>query len=353
MSGLSADQLLDQLLNQSAKQVQAWLNRVNEGHAQAPEGFNWILLAEIATRQAKWPQWMESLMEDEYQEPNLAWAEVAIAIYDHMAQHEHPSFRPPATEKSMLLRAWIIERMGSVPGHPILGTEPLVRWFFETPGIAHSTPYSLRNTHSLKVARQESWEFRELEQRLRILARLVKKQQLNSDTELNEWLLSLEKLDENTRIELIHLLRNKNAASKKRQWAVYELGGLHDPTIIEPLLEVLNDEDKVVAQRAAGLLGKLGDQKAIEPLIMALNDSAEEVRRYASISLGALGDKNAVLPLMAALKDPSPAVRAVAAAALGRLGDLRALEPLISALQDTESGVRQEAVQALGKLGAK
>ena len=56
-----------------------------------------------------------------------------------------------------------------------------------------------------------------------------------------------------------------------------------DERAVEPLIEVLKDEDGHIRSGAAWALGKIRDKRAEEPLVEALKDENEGVRRAGSI----------------------------------------------------------------------
>ncbi len=129
------------------------------------------------------------------------------------------------------------------------------------------------------------------------------------------------------------------------------LGKLNDTRAIEPLIKAFKDEDSGVRLYAAEALAELNDTGAVDLLIQALKDEDPEVRYYAARALGKLHDPRALEPLTQTLNDENPEVRAGAAVALGYLGDIRAVEPLIQVLKEDKSMQAQiSASEALGKL---
>lgn len=94
-------------------------------------------------------------------------------------------------------------------------------------------------------------------------------------------------------------------------------------------------------------LSKMKDVRAVDPLIQILNDEDPEVRSSAAIILGDIGDKKAVEPLIQALKDTEARTRAVTA--LGKIGDVRAVEPLTRTLSDPDRYARLVAKEVLEK----
>jgi len=127
------------------------------------------------------------------------------------------------------------------------------------------------------------------------------------------------------------------------------LSKMKDVKAVDPVIQLLNDEDPEVRFSAAIILGEIGDKKAVEPLIQALEDT--KARAIAAQALGKIGDVKAVEPLILALKiDASNLVRGAAARALGEIGDMRAVEPLTQALSDPDRYARLVAHEVLEKL---
>jgi HEAT repeat protein len=200
---------------------------------------------------------------------------------------------------------------------------------------------------------------------------------------------------------LIAALKDENSIVQKL--AAELLGMLGDARAVEPLIAILKDGDSDVRKGAARALGELGDARAIEPLIAilkdwqmsdsaaeglvkigtpavepliaALNDGDRQMRERVAGVLDRLGwrpgpDENgarywiakrqldkcieigslAVEPLIAPLKHGDRDVRWEAAKVLGQIGDAAAMDALIAALED--GWVREGAARALGEIGA-
>ena len=81
-----------------------------------------------------------------------------------------------------------------------------------------------------------------------------------------------------------------------------------------------------------------------------LKDPNSIVRKAAAEALGKLNDTSAVEPLVELLDDEDPEVRAEAAASLGKLNDTRAVEPLIRLLDDKDIWVKEETIRSLCRL---
>ena len=160
--------------------------------------------------------------------------------------------------------------------------------------------------------------------------------------------------------------------------AVETLGKIGDTRAVEPLIEVLGDEEGFEERiYAAEALGKIGDTRAVEPLIEVLG--VDEVGdcdlcEAATEALGKIGDARAVEPLIEVFSHVGVfddfdhtyaySFRICAAEALGEIGDTRAVDPLIEVLESEERlygtdpliaqnlpHIRKAAMKALKKLG--
>lgn len=90
---------------------------------------------------------------------------------------------------------------------------------------------------------------------------------------------------------------------------------------------------------------------AIEPLINLLKNDDPDARYGAAHALGKIGDQRAAPNLIAALDDPDPAVRYWAADALGKLKAAAAIQPIGKLLRDKHRGVKKHAAWALEQIG--
>ncbi|WP_440951842.1 HEAT repeat domain-containing protein [Methanococcoides sp. FTZ1] len=134
-------------------------------------------------------------------------------------------------------------------------------------------------------------------------------------------------------------------------WAVLSngmrvLGTIGDERAVGPLIGMLGGEDAVDAAAALGSIG----EPAVEPLIDVLADDDPHVRAWAARALGKTDDPRAVEPLVELLNDEDENVRSNAAMALGKLDDRRAIEPLKKALNDRSDRVRTLARSAIGDI---
>jgi len=121
------------------------------------------------------------------------------------------------------------------------------------------------------------------------------------------------------------------------------------PAAVEPLVEVIPRADRETAATAGALLERIAGP---EPFVRRLSSRAPEERLRAVEALGAMTGPGAAERLVGSLDDPDRSVRVRAAGLLGDLGDQRAAEALKRAfLNDPVAEVSAAAEEALRRLG--
>ena len=220
-----------------------------------------------------------------------------------------------------------------------------------------------------------------------VLVRAIKTKEFSEDFR-GACIDILYKIGDERAIEpLIELSRDETEIPRLRDEALYGLGAIGGPEVLDIFLEALkhshssirrggldgiwglvgrkvvefpvdavvdlaeNDDDIWVRGEAVASLG-LGGEKAVQPLLGLMNDEDRDIRLEAYSVLGIIGDERAVDPLIAILDDEHTYERSTAIIALGDIGDRRAVEALIKILQKAteESGWRY-AAEALAKIG--
>ena len=110
----SSDDVLQWLVVASPATLKEWLDHVDTGASAAPPRFNWLGLAQVTHGAAQ-----RSL--------DLDGALLAVRLYRKWGQdsgdHEDALYR------TMRLRGYLINRLGSRPGHPVLDLFELIEWF--------------------------------------------------------------------------------------------------------------------------------------------------------------------------------------------------------------------------------
>jgi len=160
---------------------------------------------------------------------------------------------------------------------------------------------------------------------------------------------------------LIELLSNVPAdrSHEIREAVVERLAAGDDGTVLEPLVELLEESTQTAQRRnTAWLLGRVtADQRnrtVIDGLVDALGDEDAMTRQFAATSLTEIGGDYAERALLDVAEDEhaDPEVRAQAVFALGKVGDEEARRRLDGLLDATdEEAIREKAFAALSKLG--
>ena len=145
--------------------------------------------------------------------------------------------------------------------------------------------------------------------------------------------------------ELIEALNDKDDFVVEDAIGELEIRG---DEALDPLIDALSNRKKNIRLHAATLLGAINDEKAIPYLIDALHDNNKLVRREASTALSRMDA--AVDPLIEVLDDEDWRVRGAAAWSLGNLGNEKAI-PALEKLLDDESGyVKAGAESAINSI---
>lgn len=121
------------------------------------------------------------------------------------------------------------------------------------------------------------------------------------------------------------------------------------PAAVEPLINLLEDENQTVRGRVVLALSEIGDERAITPLIKHLEVESTPNRKKIALSLYKFG-KKAIKPLTEALKHQDFEIRESAAEALGEIGDKAALDSLEKALNDENVYVRNRVKTAIRRI---
>ena len=185
---MSLQDLSNFLLQQPADQAYEWVHNALTGVQNVPEGFNWLGLAEVASSRARGRGGSDD-------SPNLMWARTAIEIYEYLigkTKNKH-STSLSYEQSMMLLRAFCIVKLGSVPGDPILDVNDIIQWFFQNKEM------------SFDKAQEKAWNWRErpleeirnlryIKNRLSVLKYLFRNYPLETSRELDDWLALWDKL---------------------------------------------------------------------------------------------------------------------------------------------------------------
>lgn len=113
---------------------------------------------------------------------------------------------------------------------------------------------------------------------------------------------------------------------------------------LQNLRQLLRSSDPGERQRA---IEELEDERATEDLVAALRDTDAINRQVALHALARLAEPTTVQAIRMLVEDDDPGVRAAAARALGAAGGASALKWLVPMLKDSDALVRKWVVLAL------
>lgn len=152
---------------------------------------------------------------------------------------------------------------------------------------------------------------------------------------------------------LVNLIQDKAKDIEFRSMCIELLSNVGDETAIEPLINLLEQEETEQLRDASAIaLGILGYKETVDSLIEALqSDSSAGVRQSAALSLGVLNDPRAIDSLVTALSGEDNMVRTNALRSLGELKAKDAILPIVNKLNDQDEYVRYTAAKVLGQIG--
>jgi HEAT repeat protein/Flp pilus assembly protein TadD len=131
--------------------------------------------------------------------------------------------------------------------------------------------------------------------------------------------------------------------------ALMQLTSRRDSRFVGQLVKSLKDKEPSIQKFAALALGQTGDPRAVASLIQALRKGGFGFRSRAGNALVRVGPP-CVEPLIELLGDEDANLRALAADCLGRIRDPRAVGPLVGCLGDKTKQVSLAAAQSLRAL---
>lgn len=228
MREVRAPATLDTILAWDAAAVRDWIRRARTQELHVAPQFNWLGLAEAMAFNARrsadavahtldsYPQAQRSLLQEALLEERTAllhadsggqswlpgaidarrWAEGSIAAYDYLTAKTPSRERRGYQDSVMHLRAYLIARIGTIPGDRIFGTDDLLFYFFD--GLRISAEEARAKSQTVRAqlrARERSPRLardlqmlRAAKNRLAPLALLVTSGQLKPPTSLLPWL---------------------------------------------------------------------------------------------------------------------------------------------------------------------
>jgi len=138
-------------------------------------------------------------------------------------------------------------------------------------------------------------------------------------------------------------------AQRRDKQAIRILGTIGDDEPVETLAEYVDaDSDRPLQRVTFRALGEIGSEEATQAVADKLVADAEEVRSRAARTLGMIGDTRAIEPLADVLADDeeTDTVRGSAAWALNQIGTERALAAVADYADDAAFLVQTEAEKA-------
>ncbi|MCE1246396.1 MAG: HEAT repeat domain-containing protein [Firmicutes bacterium] len=145
------------------------------------------------------------------------------------------------------------------------------------------------------------------------------------------------------------LLKARVSRNIEMRWAAHDVLSRLGDFAVETFIEALRTRNKKVKREVAGYLGKLGDMRALQPITEMLADENADVRSDAVIALGALGHPDSFDYIISSLRDPKTAEAAVEA--LGLFGGEQAFDALIKIIDTKDMAIKNAVLKTLGKMG--
>ncbi|MCC3405942.1 MAG: hypothetical protein JGK17_10195 [Microcoleus sp. PH2017_10_PVI_O_A] len=180
---------IDRILEQNPESALAWVKNTLSPQTTAPQDFNWLLLADISSAKARKGENNAGLFD-------RAWAEVATAIYDRLAEaaeQKKPGSGESVRISSMMLRAGAIAKYGIVPNDSVLDVNLILQWFWDNiKDSREDVEQKAANWKTLPI--EEIRELRQLKNRLKVITALSKSDKYVLDEEIKTWLALREKL---------------------------------------------------------------------------------------------------------------------------------------------------------------
>ncbi len=147
------------------------------------------------------------------------------------------------------------------------------------------------------------------------------------------------------------LAQMQQDASPNARWkAAIQLGELHHPSAVEPLLALLSDQatpDELVAH-AAKALERQHDDRAAAPLLALLTKPGQASLKEIIATLAQLRDDRAYEPFLRLVATGAPYYAHLACDGLRDLRDPRTVEHFLPALSSTDPAARASAARILG-----
>ncbi|MFX1301275.1 MAG: HEAT repeat domain-containing protein [Promethearchaeota archaeon] len=155
---------------------------------------------------------------------------------------------------------------------------------------------------------------------------------------------------------LIQIIRDEKERKPIRLEAARAIVVLGSDSV-EPLIELLQEDEIITRMAAIRSLGAISDAKAVPKLLDNIHTEEKKIRLAAIWALGQIKDKQAIPPLLSLLNESDWGIHIEAIEALIKIGDdtaiLKSINPLIHAMYNEETNIRRIAVTLLEKIKEK
>ena len=124
---------------------------------------------------------------------DLAWAEVAAAAYDVLSSDELRQGQQYNYEvDAMMLKVFLIDRLGERQDHPFLDASLVVQWFLSTMSMSPPEVMSLAARIQTVPTSTEEYrttllELRQIKNRLKVIESIKRTDAVRSSAEVQEW----------------------------------------------------------------------------------------------------------------------------------------------------------------------
>ena len=160
--------------------------------------------------------------------------------------------------------------------------------------------------------------------------------------------------------QYITQLNHKEAAN--RLYGAYVLGLIGNDSAVQPLIQLLKDNDANVRLATIDALGEIGSEKALDQLKLLLSNSESSTRAHAANAVMKIvspqeADQYQIIRYQTDLNDKSHSVRKKAVEELLQLDRVNGVRyqriKALSDLEDSDVSVRVAGCQSLGKIGGQ
>ncbi len=149
------------------------------------------------------------------------------------------------------------------------------------------------------------------------------------------------------------ITRLREEPNPRRQNVLAQDLGRMGEVAVDPLLDLLRDENPDLRVLAAGTLRDFPSERTVPVLSATLQDPSENVRYWVLQALSALDSPRVVEPLLGVLDDPAAHIRVGALKTLAGFGAEEVIPAAAELVKAPEGWIREGAVDALGALGSE